>query len=96
MQNGNGFYSKGHLDWFQKHGQALPVHETHGEDSQENPISRKLQSVNPRNWRLNGNVLIADTDMGTLKQTIPPDYILTGEKNGLPTFKKFELTPPKQ
>jgi hypothetical protein len=62
----------------------------HATDSLEKPISDNLRSLNARNWRQQGNTLIADTDWGELVQTIPVDYLLDGVENGLPTFKKVE------
>jgi hypothetical protein len=70
-----------------------PAHDSHGTDSLENPISGNLKSVNPRNWRQQGNLLKADTDMGELVQTIPMDYLLDGtDEKGLPRFKKVVLS----
>lgn len=80
-------YDEKELKEFDKWGVARPTIEKHGtiED-----IRANLKSVNPRNWRLQGNHLIADTDLGELRQTIPTNYILTGtDENGLPTFKKL-------
>jgi len=66
-----------------------PTHDFHGTDSLESPISTNLKSIRPRNWRQQGNQLIADTEMGSLVQTIPVDYLLDGvDTNGLPKFKK--------
>ena len=66
-----------------------PSHDVHGADSPEHPISENLKGVNPRNWRQEGNQLIADTDMGPLVQTIPVDYLLEGtDDHGLPKFRK--------
>ena len=65
----------------------LPTREAHGTPED---IRGNLKSVQPRNWRLQGNRLIADTDMGELSQTIPTDRILTGtDDKGLPVFKKI-------
>ena len=70
-----------------------PSQDRHGTDSLEKPISDNLRSSNPRNWRQQGNQLIADTDLGTLVQTIPADRLLDGiDKNGLPKFKKVVLS----
>jgi hypothetical protein len=70
-----------------------PSRDSHGTDSLDNPISNNLRSVNPRNWRQEGNLLKADTDMGPLVQTIPVDYLLDGtDERGLPKFKKVEYS----
>lgn len=74
--------------WFHKHGVAPPEHIPH--DLSPEDISEKVKSVNPINWRAEGNLLIADTDMGPLKQFIPTSHIFTGvDKKGLPTFRKL-------
>jgi hypothetical protein len=70
-----------------------PSHDAHGTDSLEKPISEQLRSVKPRNWRQQGNQLIADTDWGPLVQTIPVDYLLDGtDERGLPKFKKVSYS----
>lgn len=44
------------------------------------------------NWRLVGNILHCDTDLGPLAQTIPPDYVLRGvDENNLPILTKLNL-----
>lgn len=40
-------------------------------------------------WWMTGNELHADTNHGELVQRIPTDYILVGEKDGLPVFRKI-------
>lgn len=93
MNQGNGFYSEGHLKWFQKHGKALPAHQSHAEDSEENPISKKLKRLEITDWKLEGNLLTAKTEMGPFVQNISTDYILDGvDSEGLPIFRKITLT----
>ena len=85
----SGFYSDGHLAWMQKHGQALPYHAPHSEDSEENPLSKKLTRLKITNWTLEGNLLKGETEMGPFVQTISTDLILDGvDENNLPRFKK--------
>lgn len=53
-------------------------------------IRARLERLTPTNWRLEGNQLIADTELGELVQHISTDYILTGtDENGLPILKKI-------
>lgn len=67
-----------------------PSHNAHGTDAE---IRGNLRSLQPRNWRQQGNQLIADTDMGPLVQTIPTNYLLDGtDDNGLPRFRKVILS----
>lgn len=41
-------------------------------------------------WRMEGNMLIAETNHGVLAQTIPTDYICLGiDGQGLPILKKI-------
>lgn len=76
--------------WYQKRGVTPPSSVSHGITVED--ISKTLEPVNPRNWRLEGNKLIADTDMGELVNYINTDYILTGtDKNGRPILTKIEL-----
>jgi hypothetical protein len=78
------------LKWFDEVDKPPPTHEEHGvEDTWEHPLSEKLVKAKCWNWQLRGNLLTCDTDFGPLAQTIPTGYILTGEKNGLPEFKKI-------
>lgn len=67
-----------------------PSHTPHGT---EQDIQANLSSVKPRNWRQEGNRLIADTDWGELVQLIPVDYLLDGiDERGLPKFKRIEYS----
>lgn len=71
---------------FKEWGEPLPSREMHGTD---NDVRANLKSVNPRNWRQEGNRLIADTEVGELSQTIPTNQILIGtDAKGLPIFKQ--------
>lgn len=67
-----------------------PTRDPHGEDSWAHPASARLKSANPRNWRLFGNELTADTDFGKYVHFIPTDLIMTGiDDDGLPILKKI-------
>ena len=75
-------------NFYEKHNVAPPSSIDHGLSVDD--ISTRVRSVNPRNWRQEGNVLIADTDVGEMRQAIPTNKILTGtDEKGLPTFKKI-------
>lgn len=77
------------LKFYERHKVAPPSHESHNiADTFENPLSEQLLKGNCRNWRLEGNTLLCDTDFGPLSQVIPSDYICIGEKDGLPLLKK--------
>lgn len=75
------------IQTFKDWGVALPSRDPHVKDTPEEPLSAKLQSVNPRNWRQEGNQLICDTDYGPLVNFIPTNKILIGVENNLPKFK---------
>lgn len=76
---------------YEKNNMVLPSVDEHGEDSWENPASSRLLKENPNNWRMEGNLLIADTPNGRLVQILPTNIILKGtDKKGLPIFGKIE------
>ena len=76
------------IKWFGEQGLTPPSHTSH--DLTPNDIARRVTPLKPRNWRLEGNKLIADTDWGPLVNYIPTDYILTGtDGRGLPILKKL-------
>lgn len=75
-------------DWYIRHGLAPSAHTTHGVTPDD--IRSKLVPLRARSWRLEGNRLIAQTDMGDVINFIDPKYIMTGVDNeGLPTFKRL-------
>ena len=76
--------------WYKKMGVKPPTSEPHGT---EDDIKSNLVPLKPKEWRLEGNLLIAETEHGTHAQTIPTNYILTGtDDDGLPIFKKVVLS----
>lgn len=81
------------LSQYDKWKKARPTHEEHGlKDSWENPISEQLHKGNARNWRMEGNKLLCDTDFGPMVQNISTDYICLGtDEKGLPILKKVVL-----
>jgi hypothetical protein len=74
--------------WYTSRGLTPPEHISHGLTVDD--ISKRVVNVNARNWRAEGNRLIADTDVGPLIQFIPTSHIFTGiDDQGLPTFRKL-------
>lgn len=52
-------------------------------------IRAQMQPAKCWNWRLEGNTLHCDTDLGPMTQTISTDYILRGtDEKGLPILVK--------
>lgn len=76
-------------EMFSRWGKDAPAHYPHGTPDE---IRANLKPVNPRNWRLEGNELIADTDFGRLVQFIPTNYICKGtDEDGLPILVKLDV-----
>lgn len=76
-------------DFLRKLDVPLPTAEEHGTEEE---IRANMKQLLPRSWKLAGNTLIGETEVGPLVQTIPTDYILTGtDKAGLPIFKRIVL-----
>lgn len=77
------------LKQFEKWGKQPPTSEAHGTDE---TIRENMVRLKPKNWRLQGGQLIADTEMGPLVNYIGTDHILVGVDNdGLPILKKVLL-----
>lgn len=77
------------VDWFNRHGLTPPSHTSHGATPDD--IRDKLRPLHVRSWRLEGNRLVAKTDMGDVVNYIDPRYIMTGvDANNLPVFKRLE------
>ena len=73
-------------DFIRKLGAAPPVAIPH---LTEEELAENMKQFKPNEWRLEGNKLIGETEIGTLVQFIPTDVVLTGtDENGLPTFRK--------
>ena len=76
-------------DFLRKLNVAPPTVITH---TTEEDIAKNMKQLKPNQWRLEGNKLIGETEMGTLVQFIPTDYILTGtDDKGLPILKRVVL-----
>ena len=75
------------LEDFKNWKVPLPTRDAHGTPDD---IRSNLKKLTPRNWRLQGNKLIADTDFGPLVNYIPTDYLLMGtDADNLPVLKKI-------
>lgn len=75
--------------FYKKHGKAPPKHWEHGTEQE---IRENMVRLRPGSWRLEGNQLIGQTELGTLVQTVPTDVILTGtDDDGRPIFQKVVL-----
>jgi|GEM_PF-4212980 len=62
---------------------------THGNDAD---IQLMMKKLIPNSWHLEGNLLVGETSMGTIAQTIPTDVILVGtDPKGLPIFRHIVL-----
>lgn len=76
-------------EMFNRWGKTPPAHYPHGTAEE---IRANMKSVNCRNWRLEGNQLIAETDMGPLVQTIPSNYVCHGTgEDGMPILVKIHV-----
>lgn len=81
-----GKYYHPDTDAIRKLGAAPPVAIPH---MTEEEIAKNMKQLKPNQWKLEGNKLVGETEMGKLVQFVPTDYILTGtDENGLPTFRK--------
>ncbi len=79
------------LDWFSRHGLTPPAHTSHGVTPDD--IRAKLEPLRARSWHLEGNRLVAKTDMGDVVNYIDPAYIMTGvDKDNLPVFKRLSVS----
>lgn len=74
---------------YQRWGAPLPSHEEHGTPDD---IRERLQKSVAESWHLEGNVLVAKTQHGEVRQTIPSNYICHGmDDNGLPMLQKIGM-----
>lgn len=82
------YYVDNH-DWFIKHKLPPPATYSHGT---EEDIEKKFKKLKPFSWRMEGNKLIGQTEMGPLVQYLPTDMICTGtDDEGLPILSKVVL-----
>ena len=72
-----------------KWGVPPPERSSHGTPDE---IRASLVKAVCTNWRLEGNKLTADTNLGTLVQFIPTDMVCDGtDSQGLPILRKLVL-----
>lgn len=78
------------LRQFDKWGAPRPSHDPHGTPEE---IRANLQPAVASSWHLEGNLLVAYTQHGIIKQTIPTNYICLGmDDKGLPILKKLDIS----
>lgn len=83
-----GKYFHPDADYFRKVLNAPPP--ATASHATEEEISEKLKPVEMTNWRLEGNKLIAQTELGEVVNFIDPSYICEGTDNrGFPILKKI-------
>lgn len=82
------YYYHPQSDFFRRFNMPAPSTISHG---LEEDIKEKLTELKPNSWRLEGNKLIGETEMGPLVNFIPTNYILEGtDDNGLPIFRNLD------
>lgn len=75
------------LQNFKDWGVPLPTRDAHVKDGEQ--VFEKPQLTN---WRMQGNVLKADSVLGTHGWYLPTDYILDGtDENNLPKLRKLDI-----
>jgi hypothetical protein len=76
------------VKWFERQGLTPPSSTPHGVNLDD--LSDKLRPLKPRSWKLEGNRLVAKTDLGDVVNYIDPGVIMTGvDENNLPQFKRI-------
>ena len=74
-------------DFLRKYNIPSPETISHGT---ELDVQDKLKAPDILSWRLEGNRLIAETEMGPIVNLIPSDRIMTGlDDKGLPILAKI-------
>ena len=82
------FHSDGYLNWFDRHGVKRPDHSEWDIDD----IRKNMKQLKPNSWKLEGNKLSGETDLGVLVNYISTDYICTGtDEDGLPKLVKINI-----
>lgn len=77
------------LKEFARWGKTPPEHLPHGTPD---IIRENMRRLKPNSWKLAGNKLIGETEMGPLVQFIPTNYICVGtDEDGLPKLQKISL-----
>lgn len=87
MNDNEKFTDERTLKEFSRWQKPLPSIKAHGYPDE---IRENLKQMKPKTWKLQGNKLIGDTEMGELAQFIPTNYVLLKtDEDGLPVFKKI-------
>jgi len=74
--------------WFERHNLTPPSHTPHGS---ADDIADKMRPAKIRSWRMEGNRLIAETDIGRLVNYVDPNVVMTGvDENNRPIFKRIQ------
>ena len=82
-------YDEAQLKWFDRWGKERPSQEAHGSPEE---IRANLKRAKAYSWHMEGNELVADTDLGPLRQVISTAYICKGmDKEGLPILVKLDV-----
>jgi hypothetical protein len=77
------------LKWFERHGITPPSHTPHGATADD--IRDKLRPLKAKAWRLEGNRLVATTDLGEVVNYIDTNYVMTGvDDQNLTMFKRIQ------
>lgn len=75
--------------FYRKHGKEPPKKFEHGTEEE---IKANMVLLKPKVWKMEGNLLIAETEHGTHAQRVPTDTLLVGtDSDGLPIFGRIIL-----
>ena len=75
------------LGWYDRLGVARPLHQEHGTLDPKEFIPFKATK-----WWLEGDMLYAEGNHGTVANKIPPDFICEGtDEQGLPILRRIVL-----
>ncbi len=79
-------------DFWRKYKIEAPEAISHGiEDTAANPLSDQIPKNKIISYTLEGNKLIAQTDLGEVVNYIPTEYILHGvDDKGQPILRRFD------
>lgn len=79
-------------DFFRKFKLEPPEAISHNiEDTPSNPLSEQIPKTKVTGWYLDGNRLVAQTELGEVINHIDSGYIMRGvDKNNLPILEKFD------
>lgn len=76
------------VQWYERRGVTPPSSTPHGVKLDD--LGDRLRPLKARSWKLEGNRLIAKTDLGDVVNYIDPGVIMTGvDERNLPVFKRL-------